>query len=458
MIVIGAGTAGLTAAFRLAQAGRDVTLYEASARVGGRMFTKRDFTPEGQFCELGGELVDTGHKELIALARELGLDVEPLASAPEPDSDLFDIGGKFYRARDFFDPVSGKGAFAPLIGRIAEDQAALLDADGEWTARARTLDGVSLKAYFDALRPLTEPWAIAALEVAYVGEYGLALERQSALNFVDLVGASREEEFQIFGDSDELFRIAGGSSSLPDALFAALSGRAAVKFEHRLAMVRTTEDGLALSFRTPSGVVDAASDRVVLALPFTTLREVEGIDTLGLSAAKLKSIRELGYGNNAKIMTATRGRPWRSADRRGFSFSGALYTDKAAQIIWETSRGQKGEGGILTNFLSLEPAEGPPAAAAAAFDTTIAALSEATAGALDTSRRAAMFWAASPFVKGSYAGPLVGQYTTLVDAAATPELDGRLYFAGEHTSARSIGYMNGAVESGERAAREVLAA
>jgi monoamine oxidase len=59
-------------------------------------------------------------------------------------------------------------------------------------------------------------------------------------------------------------------------------------------------------------------------------------------------------------------------------------------------------------------------------------------------------------MKASYSGPLAGQYCTFYENAAKPELDGKLIFAGEHTSMESAGFMNGAVESGERAAKELL--
>src|SRR5581483_2540888 len=61
--ILGAGVSGLTAAYRLQQAGLPWTLYEASPRFGGRMFTKRDFNADGMFCELGGELVDSDHRD-----------------------------------------------------------------------------------------------------------------------------------------------------------------------------------------------------------------------------------------------------------------------------------------------------------------------------------------------------------------------------------------------------------
>jgi hypothetical protein len=67
--IIGAGVAGLTAAYRLLQAGVPCEIFEGSERTGGRILTKYDFNKDGMFCELGGELVDTNHEDLIALAR-----------------------------------------------------------------------------------------------------------------------------------------------------------------------------------------------------------------------------------------------------------------------------------------------------------------------------------------------------------------------------------------------------
>ncbi len=455
--VIGGGTAGLVVAYRLMQAGRTVTLYEASNRFGGRMFTQKNFTPEGLFCELGGELVDTGHKELIALTQELGLKIQRLAPEAAPDEDIYDIGGALYRTEDFLDPKTGRGAFLPLAAKIAEDQAKLLDAEENWTDFARALDATSLKDYFETLRPLTKRWVIDALALSYHAEYGIPIERQSALNFVDFISAETDKEFAMFGDSDELFRIEGGSQSLPDALLKAIEGKVELKKGHTLRGVARAGEGLAFQFDGPQGAkIDIAAPRAVMALPFTRLREVAGIESLGLSDIKLKAIRELGYGDNAKIMTATRGRPWKTPSAKGFSFTGAVYSDRGFGIVWDASRGQTGEGGVLTNFMLSTPEENGVAAREALLDKGLAALSPAVGAALDTERRAVMLWGRHPQVKGSYAGPLIGQYTTLVEAGAPAELGGRLHFAGEHTSAAHMGFMNGAVESGERAAKEIL--
>jgi monoamine oxidase len=87
------------------------------------MFTLRDFTPEGQFCELGGELVDSGHTDLIKLCEELGVGIQRLRPEGDAASDIYDVGGKPRLAGDLLDPTAQTGAFIPVAARIAADQA-----------------------------------------------------------------------------------------------------------------------------------------------------------------------------------------------------------------------------------------------------------------------------------------------------------------------------------------------
>jgi monoamine oxidase len=460
--IIGGGTAGLTAALRLAQAGRACALYEAGNRFGGRMFTRRNFTPEGQFCELGGELVDTGHAAIQGLARELGVGVERLTPEDKPHIDLMFFAGKTFTARDLLDPETGAGAFAPVAARIAADQDRLYDASENWTARARELDAMSLAAYLDQMRDIAPGWVLDFLGVAYLGELGLPLDQQSALNMVDYISTDVGTEFSVFGESDEAFRIAGGSSSLPEAILAQLTGALAplVQLNRGRELIAIANEGsqIVLTFATGEPRTIAAA-HVILALPFTRLRSVVGIDTIGVSPGKLAAIRDLGYGWNAKLMTPTNGRPLERSGIRGENRPvGAVYTDAAFELAWDTSRGQAGQNGVLTNFVGGVAGLGEASQLQAALASGLKALDPKLAASLRAEEAVSFFWAKHPQTLGSYICPKVGQYTTLATETAAPELNGRLHFAGEHTSLVSPGYMDGAVDSGERAAREVLGA
>ena len=463
--IIGSGTAGLVTAWRLANAGIACEIFESSGRTGGRMFTLRDFTPEGHFCELGGELVDSGHAELIKLCEELGVGLQRLRPEGDGASDIYDVGGKPRLAVDLLDPTAQTGAFIPVAARIAADQAALLDADDNWTARALELDALPLSKYLESLSSSTERWVIDLLSMAYHAEYGIPVDQQSSLNLVDMIGTESTGEFAIFGDSDETHRIAGGSSTLPDTLVsrlgvAPLAERVRINLRHELANIANDGGNFKLTFNNENKPpVERTFKRVVLALPFTRLREVKGLGGLGLTAEKMKVINELGYGVNSKLMVGTKSRPW-NAQLLGFNspLTGTIYSDRGFQVVWDTSAGQEGTGGVITNFITGAAAKSEESTVLQTLESSLASLSPDLASALNTQVRASFFWPNHPHTKASYAGPLAGQYTSFADHAARAELGNRLFFAGEHTSATSQGFMNGAVESGERVAKEVLAA
>lgn len=446
--IIGAGAAGLTAAYRLRAAGRAVTLYEASNRFGGRMLTNRNFNADGQFCELGGELVDTNHEALRDLCGELGVGIERIA--PEDGQEFYHIDGRLYAQQDMIG-ADGQGAFARLAPRIAEDQAKLLDAEENWTDHARALDQMSLADYLAGLSNLAPSWAMRVIDIAYRGEFGLHTSDQSALNLCDFISTETEHGFHVFGDSDEAFRIAGGSSSLPEAL-AQRIGQEPLRLGHALKAIALTDSGVRLTFDAPEGEITRDHAHVILALPFTKLRGVAGIDALGLDAEQVRAIHELGYGDNSKLMVSATSRQWARQNWPAPS-AGVFYSDQF-QLAWDTTRSQPGERGIITNFLQDMPDRG---AALEGLEHGLRRFSPASAEALDKNTTTFMAWRTHQFTAGSYAAARVGQYTTLLEHAATPSADGRVHFAGEHTSIEFLGFMNGAVESGERAAAALLA-
>jgi monoamine oxidase len=452
--IVGAGAAGLTVAYRLSRRNWGATLYEASDRNGGRMFTRKNFNEDGQFCEIGGELVDVNHTALRGLAREIGVSVDPLHTGNDPGEELYHIGQRLYSQHDMADPRNGgRGEFSDLAKRIAQDQAALLDPQEDWTERARALDNTNLKVYLDSLSNQAPDWVMQVLKIAYEGEFGLRVEDQSALNLIDFISTDTKEGFKVFGDSDEGARIRGGSSSLTDALTARLIGHVENKMQHALVAIRRSSAGVVLVFDSPNGRIEVEHPQVVLALPFTKLRRVEGIDQIGLSEGKLRAIRELGYGDNSKLMVSTTARPWNERERDfPAKVAGVFYSDRFQQV-WDTSRGQNGARGILTNFLANQQSRDE---AMRTLGQGLERLSPAIAQSMDASKIAWMAWARNPFVLGSFASAKVGQYTTLLEEAAPASEDGRIHFAGEHTSSDFLGFMNGAVESGERVAAELL--
>jgi monoamine oxidase len=452
--IIGGGVAGLTAAYRLQQAGGKPVLFEASNRWGGRMFTVYDFY-KGMFGELGGEFVDSYHEDLQKLAKDVGVEMQNLTT--EGGDDLFFFKGQFHTPKDMIDPEKQTGAFLPIAKQIAEDAEKLTDKDDEWTPHATKLDNTSLKAYLEQFRGKTDDWAIDLLDVAYNIEFGLLTEEQSSLAMVDFITTDMSKPFAMFGPSDEIYRIKGGSSVLINALVDALKDKIEMKQGYALTALDYKGGQVVMGFDAPGGPATESFDAVILALPFTKLRQVKGLEGLRLGAEKLKCIRELGYGMNAKILQGTTSRVWRSPES-GLPepSNGNFYSDLGFQTLWDSSRAQPGDAGILTDYIGVKAGLNDAKSALDAFHADLPKMSPKMAEALDPNAVTSWFWAVYPFTLGSYASAKVGQYTTMLEVASEPALGGRLQFAGEHTSGDFIGFMNGGVQSGDRAAAALI--
>ena len=447
--IIGGGAAGLTAAYRLQAADVNPIVFEASNRWGGRMFTQYDFY-KGMFCELGGELVDSNHEDLHNLANELGVGMQKLTD--DGGEDLYFFKGVFHTPKDMLDPGTETGAFVPIAKQVAEDAGKLLDEEENWTEFAHELDRVSLKDYLEQFRGKAEDWAIDLLDVAYNIEFGLLTEEQSSLLMVDFIGTDLNKPFEIFGESDEAWRVKGGSSALINALVAALKDKAEMQLGHALTEIGTKDQQIVLNLSAPGGSTRTESyDAVILTLPFTKLREVKGLESLDLGEEKLKCIREYGFGKNGKVMNGTTSRVWRSPDSDlPAPSNGSFYSDSGFQDLYETSRAQPGEAGIITNYIGIKAGITDAKSALEAFRAGLEKMSPKMAESLDPNAVTSFFWGPYPYTLGSYSATKPGQYTTFPEVAGEPALDGRLQFAGEHTSVDWFGYMNAAVESGNR--------
>lgn len=456
VIIIGAGLGGLVTAYRLTQKGIPCEIYEASHRVGGRMFTHNHFNEHGMFVELGGELVDTNHKDIIGLCQELNI---PLQRFKEPEagieSAIFFSEGKVQNQAEVLK------AFESLAQVINEDLGKAFP-DGEVMIptyqthyNAQWLDEMSLEEYLNSKSDIPS-WLIKIIKAAYTGEYGLDPQEQSALNLLLLIGTDTQDGLKLFGESDEAMRIEGGSSRLPEAIYQSIRQKVPVHFGYKLKAIQNLPGKLQLTFSHHGQSSQQEANQTVMAIPFTILRNIQGIDQLGLPDRKLKAIREWGYGTNSKQMMGFHARFWLSQGQHYAANTGEFFTDWDSQCYWETSRLQDGAHGILTNFLGGSPGKQADHRQWKLALRDLDQLYKGSAQKHFSGHKAFMNWSANPLAKGSYTCPQPGQYTALMGIAEEPELGGKLLFAGEHCSVDWAGFMNGAAESGAMAARQIL--
>jgi len=213
-----------------------------------------------------------------------------------------------------------------------------------------------------------------------------------------------------------------------------------------------------LTFQNGSGIKTTTVDHVVLAIPFSMLRGVN-YSKAGFEPLKVTAIKELPMGTNSKLHVQFKDRFW-----YGEGNNGNTYADTGYQNTWEVTRGQgggKGKG-ILVDYTGGEVGasfgSGKPVDRAQQFLDQLApqfpdvTLSDHWDGKAESV--AVDYWAGYPWTKGSYSYWKVGQYTKF--SGMEKERQGNCHFCGEHTSQDFQGYLNGGVETGERAAGEIL--
>jgi monoamine oxidase len=441
--VIGAGIAGLHCAYRLQQSGVNVTVYEASTRVGGRMFTAREEDYADQTFELGGELFDSNHATMLALAEELEITLDDRVIEGIQNDVWFVAGAEVPEAVIVEQFTAVAGLMVEAVEAADSDDAAFEELDNtplaDWLS-----ENVPAAAY---------PELHAVLRAAYRGEFGLEPSQQSSLNLLYLIGSDEPDPFRIFGESDERYHAREGSDAFPTRLAQRLA-KDVVRFGAQLThLSESPAGGYRLELTDPKAdrsiVLDF--DHVVLAIPFSVLRNVT-LD-VPLSEQKQQIIAELGYGTNAKVMGQFKTRVWREEHRK----SGAVTSDLALQQTWDSSIGQPGERGILTNFLGGEAGVAVGDVDEEQYYTgllqDLELLFPGVAEAYRPGSARRMHWPSYEHSLGSYTCYRPGQWSFWELEGAR---EGNLHFCGEHTSVDFQGWMEGGAETGALVAAEII--
>jgi len=461
--IVGGGIAGLTCALKLADRGLPATVYEASGRSGGRMFSNAQYWEQGQVSEWGGELIDSGHETIQALAKRFGLKLDDLhAAEPASSQDTYKFFGAYYTKQSADSDFLAGVADAVAADAEAADYPTTYDS---FTPAGAELAGMSVYDWIESRVPGGHDSELGQLlDIAYVCEYGADSRDQSALNLVYLLGYQPDDSgLSVFGESDERYHIRGGNQRLPTAIAQSLGD--AVRYGNTLKRLRRTAAGrYELAFDRGGRISEIVADYVVLALPFAVLR---GIDTsaAGFDALKLEAIQELGRGHNGKTQLQFRRRLWNQAGAWPGISNGSSYADTGYQSSWDATRAQTGSSGILVFYSGGSVTDALSAASPFATATDAAVRADATRSL----RRANLVFPGleaswngratqsvphkSALFKASYAYYRVGQYIDFGGYEGATQ-DGVL-FCGEHTSQDFQGFMEGGASEGKRAAREL---
>ena len=444
VIILGAGLAGLSAAYKLMQAGHDVTILEARTRAGGRVHTLREPFADGLHAEAGAMFIPESHDLVMQYVRLFRL---PLVPVPRQK-----LMPTYYLRGKRFNPNQASEINWPLDLSPEEKRLGLSGMTEKYLIRvlqemgdAASLDWPpeELKkydrmTYADFLRSRgASDEAVRLLRLNDADLTGDGVDRVSALMVL------RESALNL--NSGGLFTIRGGTDLLPKALATRLNskiryGSPVVRLEHDIREVRVTY----LQSNTHETI---AADYLICTIPFSVLREIEV--SPAFSPQKQRAIRELPYTSAARVYLQSRTEFWTN---EGLGIS--AYTDLPVMAIVNSTLNQRGTRGILDSYMTGEQARHvTEMKEAERLSFTLEQVEKVYPGIRKNYEGGtSVCWDEDKWARGAYAWFEPGQMSDLLPHIARPE--GRIHFAGEHTSSWP-GWMQGAFESGHRAAREI---
>jgi monoamine oxidase len=441
--VIGAGLAGLTAAFELMRAGHTVSLFEARARPGGRVRTRPAAFGDGLYLEEGAVAFGEDYTLLRQYLELFGLAVSAAAGSPA-SARVFYVNGKRYLLAPGQEP-DWPYALSPQERRLGMQgvwekytRAATQALPQPFSAQTlnRAARGFDEKSFADFAR--AQGASDAAILLLRRRLRGTDLERVSALQ--ELV---RE---QFLARNHGWSRLEGGNERLPQAFAARLGTR--LRCGAELRSLTQERSQVRLAILTNGTLEQVSAERAVIAIPFSVLRRLP----LGTTFArhKLEAITRLRYESATRIYLHARSRFWLQA-----GLDGSANTDLPIGNLADFSAGQPGTAGILGCEVT---------GAASKSLTALSPEERLRVGREDAARvfpemgdsvsgGSSVCWETEPFALGAWAYYAPREMSSLFPNVATP--DGRIHFAGEHTA--SVQLMEGAVQSGVRAAQEISA-
>ena len=445
VIVIGGGIAGLVAAFELRRQGHEPLVLEAQHRVGGRVKTIHDFAP-GLYAEAGAMRIPRVHDLTLAYCDLFGLQLRPFVMG-NPKT-LVHINGQRMTVAEA-DANPEKLPFGLADHERGKTWSQLWnEATSEFRQRyeeggVESLDGLlrefdqySIREFL-TMRGFSE----GALEL-----YGVMSFREANMN-----AAVVEQLREIVGRSfEDMQEIVGGLDLLPRAFYEHL--KPYVRFGAEVTSIEQDPDSVTIHYRGPAGRASVKGDYAVCAIPFSVLRDIEIVGT-PFSRPKQKAVRELNYNASTKIVLQVRHRFWEEQDG---IVGGTTVTDlPIRRICYPSFSDPDDERGVMLASYTW----GQDALRWGAMDAEdmieqaledVAQIHPSITTEFEVG--AIQDWYGDPWARGAFALFEPEQQTRLQDAIVAPE--GRIHFAGEHTSLYHA-WIQGALESGIRAAKEI---
>ncbi|WP_373073362.1 flavin monoamine oxidase family protein [Zeaxanthinibacter enoshimensis] len=442
VLILGAGMAGMSAALELIKLGHEVIILEGQSRAGGRIRTLREPFPEGLYADMGAARIPENHEWTMKYIKEYDLKLQ-LFNPVEGDY-IHLMKGKRIRynsqspaSLDNY-PVNltseelnmgwtgiSTAPFQELVAKLGDPKAM------DWPPQSISgYDAYSLKEFLKQSGYSSE--IADLLMIGWETKLGMDMSilevmRELSLSF----GAPR-------------YKIVGGNDLLPTRMAGALSDH--IQYGSKVLAIEQSENDVVVHVSKNEQNKKFTADRVICTFPLPVIKKMEFMRTL--SREKQRAINELTYWDLSRTVIQVSDRYWKKDNLNGFAA-----TDRPMEI-WDPNYEIDSKRGLIAAYAKNDDSQLMDGwSDKERMDFAAGQVNKAFPGLMDHFEGGfTKCWKEDPWALGAHSIGTRNQMTALLPHLIKQE--GRVYFAGEHASAYH-GWIQGAIESGNRAAKEI---